>query len=429
MVALNSAYRVSRDRGYGTVRVTAIDVAFVLLIVVSAAVELHNGYYLHYGAILNGLIEPIFWFLTYFAARTAITDVASAVAALKAFVLPIFIAAPISFAQALRFAPVLDLTVSIVSGEGFASAVEDGRLLRAAGLVGGWTSFGAYVSGVFAAALALLIMAKERGTRSDLYPFLVIGLCIASLLTTLTFSTTIAFVVILLGTLRRLGIRPGMLAALCVAGFAAAAIFGALISERIGQQFDGRTRFVEWIPEWVPNTIGYRAYVWIGQTVPTILERPVTGWGSKVYDATFGRSDALDPDRTVPTGLVWTSPESQWFATLMTSGIVGLVPLVLLLIAIAVVLWRGLKNRGSSWIATPVWWLFLANVAIGFTAISFTNKGLPGAFWPLVGIVAALSIPRRSNTDPESQPLPSRPRNASVMAAQTRIASHRQSTD
>ncbi|WP_243226777.1 O-antigen ligase family protein [Microbacterium sp. CIAB417] len=385
----------------GSPRVLIVDIALILYILGTAAVEVYDGYLLKYSAILNGLIEPTFWFLAYMAARTTIGNQRDAQLVLRGLIIPIFLAAPLSFAQALNFGPAIQFTTSVVSGDGFASAVEDGNLLRAAGLVGGWTSFGAYVTGVFTAAIALLIIARERNQRSGIFPFAVIGLCILALLTTLTFSTTIAFVVILLGTFRRLGVRPGFLFAIVGAAIGAALLFGPLIAARIGEQYDGRERFVSWLPEWVPNTIGYRVHVWIDQTIPTIMQRPITGWGYKVYDATFGRTDVTDPDRVVPKTLQWTSPESQWFAALTTGGVLGLGFLLLLIVALGVVLWRGLHRAESSSVAAPVWWLFVANVGIGFTAISITNKGLPGMFWPLVGIVAALTLSEKNLRKPD----------------------------
>ncbi|MFL1597292.1 O-antigen ligase family protein [Gordonia amicalis] len=364
--------------------------AFSVYALGSAAIELYNGSVLGYRPIVDGLFESLFWLLSFLAAVAVVTSGDAAVASLRGFILPVIVAVPVAIGQALDIEAVIKFTTNAVSGKGFVENVADGDLLRAGGLVGGWTSFGAYLSGVFAAALALVILARTMKRPPPMLAFVVAGLCVVGLITTLTFSTALAFCLIFAACSRRLGFSLGVLASALAAVTLAFVAFGSRIQDRLQEQFDGTAGFVGWLPEWVPNTIGYRVYVWSNQTIPAVLERPITGWGNKVYVVTVEKYGAMDIDRMRPTGLIWSSPESQWFWTLMNGGVLGLLLLLVLLAGLARPLFQARKVRAASWLGIPVLWLFVSNVAIGFTAITITNKGLPGVLWPLVGFVVGL---------------------------------------
>ncbi|MFC9978798.1 O-antigen ligase family protein [Gordonia sp. NPDC127522] len=375
-------------------------VAVAIFMTGSSIVEMYNASTLRYEPIVDSLVEPAFWFLSFVAACSVVTNSETAESLIKGFILPVFLAVPLAVAQVLDIEPVIRFTTLVVSGRGVADSVAEGELLRAGGLVGGWTSFGAYLTGVFAAAIALMILNRQRSEPLTILPLAVAVLCIVGLLTTLTFSTAIAFVVLLVGSARRLGFHPGVFAAAVGAVVLAVFAFGSRIRSRFAEQFDSSVGYVDWLPEWVPNTLGYRIFVWGSQTIPSILERPVTGWGNKVYLVTLQEFGAADVDRIRPAGLEWSSAESQWLWTLMNSGVLGLALLVILLCGILSPIRLGWRSSEARWIALPVALLLASNIAIAFTAIGLTNKGLPGTLWPLLGVVAALAGGRQELAKP-----------------------------
>jgi O-antigen ligase len=386
--------------------VTALDLAFVLYIVVYCLLEAVNASELRYEARLTAAIEPTFWFLAYASARSVVGSIDEGVAAIRAFSMPVFLVAPIAIGQALHFEPITNLTSAIVTSDGFTNRLESGSLLRAVGLVGGWTSFGTYSTGLATAAVALLIAGRRYGVGRLGYPYVVLALAIAQLLTTLTFSTMIALLVVLFGAARYLNLRAGFLFGLVVSAIVLIALFGGSLEERFGEQYDGRVRLIGWLPDWMPNTIAYRVYIWTSQTIPMILQRPWSGWGNGVYDA-------LDPggvgslSRRVPSGNDWLSPESQWFGVLMNGGVIGLTSLLFLLVAAGALLWKARSVAEATWLAVPLFWFFIANLAICLTALNFTNKGLPGVFWPMVGIVSGIALAGRTESQRLANPIKS----------------------
>lgn len=373
-------------------RLLTLDVSFILFVIGTSFIEVSNSTILGFKPNLNSQIEPIFWFLTYFAARTIVEDVTSAISVLKGLVFPILVVAPISVAQLIGYSPVLEFTVSNVTADGLEGKLERGRSIRAVGLVGGWTSFGAYSSGVFAVAMALMIAEKRELTKPSQYPIWIIIASVVSVITTLTFGPIIAFLIVWLALVRYLGMKPSKLISLISAGIIFTTFFWVYVSDRFNEQFTVQARYQSWLPEWVPNTIAYRVEVWRNQTIPAILERPLTGWGRGVYDAALGGGISSEATRVTPTTLIWTSPESQWFAIMMTSGIFGLMLLFFLLVCAWNIFFKGLKQQQSSWLSLPSFWLFISNIGIAFTAVSLTNKGFTGVFWPLVGVSVALVL-------------------------------------
>lgn len=391
-LALFSRLKDRTPQDLGSMRVLLVDVAFLMFIAGGAAIELFNGARFNYTPQLNQLIEPVFWCLGYLSARIGIRSRDSAVRALKAFIAPIFLIAPISLAQSLNVGPVVEITTRFVTSDGFERRLESGGLLRAVGLIGGWTSLGAYASGIFAMALALILDARQSRRRSSAFGIIASAFCLITLVTTLTFSVVLAFGVILIGCMKRLGLRPGMMISIGTGALIAVVALRPLLERRLDEQFDRYPRYQSWLPDWVPNTLAFRTHVWVDQTVPAMAEHGWLGWGRGVYEAVFRPQTTSSPERVTPTGLVWTSPESQWFAMVMTAGIVGLIFLLILVAGQVVIVRAGSTMPQISWLIIPTSWLLLSNIAIGFTATTLTNKGITGVLWPLIGIIAALTI-------------------------------------
>ncbi len=393
VIALYGRFKAGPFRLFPNRWVLALDLAFIAFVVGLTVIEIVNAATLHYPAVLSSQGEPVFWFLAYAAARFAVSDAQQAAAALKSFVLPIFVVAPLSVAQLLRVEPVLDFTTSIVTAHGFEAKVGRDALLRAVGLIGGWTSLGAYASGIFAIGVALLVLARSGRSPKGLLGFvLAILLCsIVTVLTTLTASTILAFGLILLGSVRYLRLHFSVYLSMAGMVLLGVIVFHGPLLERFHQLFAPNNRVQDWLPGWVPNTIAHRVNIWRSETIPAIAEQPWTGWGRGVYQAALPPDSLGNSERLVPSGLRWASADSQWLSTTMTSGLLGLLLLLALLVCAGVVVVKGTRIAEAAWLARPVGWLFFANLLIAFTAMNLTNKGFPGVIWPLIGFVVALS--------------------------------------
>lgn len=377
------------ERGPFNPRILPLDLSILLFTLVRAGTEAYNSAELGYSLDLLRFAEPIFWLLSYAAVRSVVIDVPQAVALGRAFLWPALVSAPLAVAQALGVPAVNTFTSTFVTSDGFTNRIESGGLLRAVGLVGHWTSFGSYMTGIVALAVALLIIHRRRGLGDSLLPLGALGAAIVGIAASLTFSAgLIAFIVVLV-CFRAAGIRPGALYSFVIAGGTAAVLLGAAIGERFLQQTVVQTSRVPWLPEWVPNTLQFRAYIWTTETLPMMKQRLLTGWGLDVYDVASGNAEQ---GRTYPRGLNWLSPESQWFGTAMTGGILTLACLVLLLVAALTVLIRARKVESTAWIARPVLALLAATVVFASTAPMLTNRGLPLVLWPLIAMVVALSM-------------------------------------
>lgn len=371
-------------------QIRPVDAAFLLFILALLTTESINSAQLEYQAQVSRTITPTLWLMTYISGRLAIREAPDGARFARAFIAPIFGVAPIALLQVLSFPMAVNLTTSFVDSPGFEARVVNDSLIRAVGLVGGWTSFGGYVIVIAALSVGLLVRSREEPDERPWYPVAALSAAVVAALTTLTFTIIIVAVIVAIMGVRDLRHRIRIAIIFAIALIIGFLTLEASARERISQQFTYQGRLAYWLPEWMPNTIGYRIWIWTTETFPMIAERPLTGWGADVYEAAIvGHFNA--PYRVTPLQAQWPTAESQWFGTMMTDGIVGLTALVFLYGSAYFIIVRLLRTAETRWIAHPNAWLLVATaVFMASTAISLTNKGFPTAFWAVMGVVAGL---------------------------------------
>lgn len=355
-------------------RISGLDVALAVYVVAAALVEYTNAGDLGFAFDALGAVTPLFYVVGYLAARLIIASRDDARVFLTAFALPAF---PVGVLSVLQLgSPSFSLLVlKIAPGPGLSERIVDGRLIRATGLVGHWTGLGFYFCTALAAACAALLLVAPGRKRLTLP--LTVGLAGSAFgaLSSLTISVLATVCLIGLVTLIVVGIRVGRVLALGAVALVLYLQFGDYLGERFTQQSAYRP---EYLPAWVPNTIAYRWKIWTEQTIPVIADRPWTGWGTSLYTGTWR-----------PRGLVWGSPESQWFGMAIASGIVVTVLFGVVLLAALVFAMSGIRSTAGRWKA-PIATLLVAAIIASLTVPAFTNRGLPIGLWVLFGVILAV---------------------------------------
>ncbi len=370
-------------------RLLPVDLGVGLYVGVCIVAELINARELRFAPDILNVISPLFYYMGYIAARISVRSYDQAVYFLRQFVWPILIATPLALGQSLGNPGITQLVLAVAPGAGATRRLENDGLTRATGLVGHWTGFGAYAVCVVAAAVALLIISKHLGLRRPrlaLVTLLAAAMCVIS---TLTLSVAVAALAIVLCCWRSAGLGRQLLIAAGVLSATASVVFGSLIQARVDQQFTDRVSRISWLPDWVPDTLNYRARIWTEQTIPMVQDRPLTGWGTNLYEGVYL---GLEGQRVYPTQLLWHSPESQWLGSAMTFGLFGLCAQVVLLLAIAHLLISAHRERDSMLIARPILMLFVMSILVATTVPVFTNRGFPMAFWPLLGVLTGIYL-------------------------------------
>ncbi|MCR2815872.1 O-antigen ligase family protein [Microbacterium jiangjiandongii] len=327
------------------------------------------------------------WLAAYIVGKLAVSDRDTLAAFMRGFLLPVFPAVLIGLGQFLGVPFVLEFTRSYVSASNFEAVLDQGGTLRAPGLVGHWWSFGGYLVGATAVAVMSLSAVRNGGPGGRALPGAALFAALLGLVLTLTFAQIIAGAVVLILSLGPRLRRAQAIVALGVIAAIAYAMFGARFEDRLMEQSVASTR-IGGIPSWVPSTIAYRLYVWTSQTIPMILERPLTGWGSNVYS---GSSVATaEAGRSYPQYLIWQSPESQWFGTAMSHGLVGLVSLTCLLVAVFAILLCARRTPVALPYVAPLLWAFSSQVVAGFINPTITNHGFSLVLWPILGLLVSI---------------------------------------
>lgn len=284
--------------------------------------------------------------------------------------------------QTIQIPLVIDITMAATSGG--ASALErfteDDKLIRATALIGHWTGFGSYLT---AMTVGILVLVRLKGTTiRTIGSLIVLGL---GIIATLTFSVIICYFILVITfflSRRQLGRLALFLA---MFGSGAAVWFGDVINQRLFQQYGQNSGAYASSSGIIPETLVYRISIWVNETIPSILERPLFGWGNGVYSA--GHTWPINP-----TDIVWNSPESQWFGIAMQAGVAGLTGLAFVVISMFVVIrnfMSGLRLLATIYI--------LVCLVTSFTVSQFTNAGLPGVLVLLLACLAG--IKQASGTD------------------------------
>lgn len=385
-LAVASLYKLRTDRD-ALFRLTALDLAVIAFTGLTLFAEMLNTGSLNYRLDYMSLARPLFWLAIFRSVRLVVATKEEARRLLVWFAMPVLPSALIGFGQVLGVDALQQAVIRMTSDSGgFATRLEDGRLLRATGLVQHWTSFGSYLCTVAAAGVALLALARAQGIGRQAPAWCLLAMSGLGVITTFTLSSILTALAIFVFCARAAKATSRILPLLLAIALVASAAVGPMLAVRIEQQF-ANTSSDTGI---VPSTLQYRYRIWTTETIPMIAERPLTGWGSNVYDVALGRAEAR---RVYPSQLMWHSPESQWLNLLMNHGAVGLAAFIVVL-GLVMRLLAKVGRMGHVWIARPTGILFALMVLAAFTAPVFMNHGLPVGLWTLVGLLSVFARQR-----------------------------------
>ncbi|MBM4481054.1 hypothetical protein GS444_17560 [Rhodococcus hoagii] len=95
---------------------------------------------------------------------------------------------------------------------------------------------------------------------------------------TLTFATIALNFCIVLYVMIRIRVRLAVLVGGGIAALAMWTAVGPLITSRIDKQL-GEAEYAARSYDWLPESVGFRLNVWITESIPAAMQRPITGWG------------------------------------------------------------------------------------------------------------------------------------------------------
>ncbi len=363
-----------------TLRVTGADLAFMSFYGLLITFEMLNAIQLNHSPFLGVGLTVLLAYLATWPARMVITGVDSLREFMSGLTLASVPVSVIAVAQLLRIPGVNEFLTRFTESGGLESRLLAGWDIRGTSTIGHWTALGGYLACISAAACIELLLADHSHTVK-LRPILVLGASLAGQVTTLTFATIAVAVAVVVVTVLRMRVRPSLV----IVGVGVATggwlVFGQKIAERVANQ-SGQSVYAVQEYAWLPQTVGYRLNIWMTETLPAILQRPVTGWGSDVYAAKAkGWFES-------PASLVWVSPESEWMRTLVTVGVAGLILQVILLVAVATALFKSRSAFPKSAMA-PIATLFGGLLMISSLHSHLNNPGVPLILWPLLFAVIA----------------------------------------
>jgi hypothetical protein len=373
IAALVVALTDREARRLTALRPRALEIGFLVVIVSAVAVEALNASQLHFTPGWSTAAASIWFLLAGIAARLVARDEDSLDPFLASLVLPGIVTAVFAVLQAVIPRYML-WTTMIAPSAAFDARVESDRLARATWFVGHWTG-GAYLGCALIVALVTLLILR-RATRAG-SAIMTIGLVLltSGVLASAVLAPTITALVILALGWFLVGMRWRQLVAFVVALPAMYWLLGGGIANRVALQSRPGTSTpgIE-VPAATPNTIAYRIHIWFTETIPAILQRPWSGWGTDVY------ADEPEPGRMLPAILEWGSAESQWGWLLVTFGLIVTLLFLALLVLVGVEILRLLRRRPR--LALPLAVFFAFALAGSMLVSLFTNRGFPLAFWP-----------------------------------------------
>lgn len=363
----------------GGIRLGAIDLLFAIFIAARLASELANASELRHPVFSGTLLLPVVAYAGFALARQSVMSAEQAVLFLRGLSLPAVGVSLLAVLQVLRLPEATQFITTFVSAAGYERRLELGWAVRGTSTVGHHTALGGYLVCIAAAACLDLLISRRLTGKIARTPVLILLIVLVGQITTFTFATIALSLLIGLITLLMLGLRPLLTVLLGAAGVATWQLFGAELEARLNSQTSATSQEFAGLPE----TIAYRMGIWTRETVPAILERPVTGWGLDVYSA------ASKGWPSYPTQLSWGSPESEYLRTLITGGAVVLLAQVGLFIAVWLLI-RASRRVAGRTVSVPLGTLFLGLLVLSVLHSHFANPGVPYAFWPIVGVCAGL---------------------------------------
>ncbi|MCZ4278360.1 O-antigen ligase family protein [Rhodococcoides yunnanense] len=357
-------------------RITSIDILTVALIGVRILAEMLNWIYLDIVFASSAIGDFVLGYVALVLVRLMVQSKEDFHTLIRWLTVPAIAVAVIAVLQVINTPGLNDLLIQHVNSGGLAARLEKGWDIRATSTIGHWTALGGYLLVVIAARCVMIV----NGTRKR-WDWLVILLLFLGQLSTLTFATIFASVAVLVGTL--VLIRASLIWVVGVIGASIGIWYtvGSLIADRIDKQSEGSAA-LGGSYSWLPESLGFRLVVWMNETIPAILERPISGWGIYAYQ-NRGTGKASEHLR-------WISPESEWMRTAVSSGLPALVLQFILLLCVYLLIRRVGMSEGL--IRTgPIQVAFVGLVIISTIHSHFANRGVPLILWPIVGGLIALS--------------------------------------
>lgn len=356
-------------RGY---RPCLAEGALALFVFAKLALELFNSTSVPHPVRGDTTIQFAIYGLAFIAARLGSRG--SLVSFLRGFVIPGVASAVFAIAQVMGSPLATNLVAEWTSSTSAQTRITEGTYARATAFVGHWTGYGVYLLVITLALLFLFALGA-----SSLWSYISLVLIGMGAFSTLTFSIALGFTLITCAYF--IVRRSALLMALFTIGMAGALAgpLSDLINRRISEQFSASSGSFARPVGLIPETLVYRWQIWSKETIPAISERPLSGWGEGFYTE-FGNWPRF------PEYAYWPSAESQWLFVLVTSGLVGFLTFLILIIACAKIL---LSKAPTRTLVTGSFIVVIA--AAAFTAPVITNAGLPAAAFALLGALVASS--------------------------------------
>lgn len=363
-----------------SLRVTSIDLIFVAYIVGKFVVEFVNSGQLGTTFSLTTLLDVVIAYGALLAARIGCRSEADVWTAARWFVVPAAVVALIAVLQITQFPGLNQLLVSHVNSGGLEARIDKGWDIRATSTIGHWTALGGYLCGISALIGAQMIQNRSHTVSNTRLGSLLLLVVIAQV-ATLTFATIALNFCIVVYVLIRIRIRVAVLVVGGIASLAMWAAVGSLITSRIDKQL-GEAEYAARSYDWLPESVGFRLNVWLTESIPAAMQRPLTGWGASTYQW-------LGTDATSPH-LRWISPESEWMRTAVSYGFVVLALQLALLFATFRYLKRAAKCSSARAMGTLLMF-YLGILVVSFIHSHLTNRGVPLVLWFAVGIAVAMT--------------------------------------
>lgn len=373
-----------RGNQLGRLRVRRVDIALATYIVLRVILELINQVGLDRPGLYTAALQPAFLAIAYLTARLTVSNLRELRHFILGLVAPMLPSVCLALFQISGLRSINTYVTQLTGSAALLGRANSGNLARASGLVGQWTDFGSYLCGVI--ALLMVLMWLTRGsTRASRAIIGASGIAALGVLTTLTFSVIVAAFAVVAFSLRTrpfrsMRIRPRWLLACLTVLLVSAPLLIPAISHRLSQEYVGTNKSLSHSRGLIPESLEFRIMVWEQQTVPTILARPLTGWGQGVY--TQFRTWEHQPEQ-----LVWPYAESQWFDQMMTGGLIQCAGLIVLLVAAYRDLGCAPRRLGR-----PIRVLIITMSLVGFTVPCFTDVGLPLPLWSAIGALLSVAV-------------------------------------
>ncbi|UPK65821.1 hypothetical protein MYP14_11125 [Rhodococcus pyridinivorans] len=381
IAALSVAALTSSQGSLTRLRVTALDVVFVSYFLIRVIVECINStdFSVPFGS--GTVLDLGLGYVALLACRIVVVSSQSFFAVLMGLAVPGVAVAAIAVAQILGPTEISNFLIQHFSSGGLETRISAGWEIRGTSTIGHWTALGGYLSFIAAILASRIVLDRNKGVTNR---WVWVGLVVVLMgqVSTLTFAT-IAMTAVVIGVmLFRVGVRPVHLFIGLTAAVVVWVTIGDMLTSRLDKQTYASSAGTRNYP-FLPESVAFRVDVWINESIPAIMERPLTGWGIGTYRY-FGTPASSD-------NLRWISPESEWVRTAITAGIPTLAWQIIMLATVVVAINR-LRSLIDGKFIDPVFAAVITLLIASFIHSHIANRGVPLVLWPVVGACIALSM-------------------------------------